>query len=133
MNVLLAASNSWSPGDALLLAIEIFFMVLWIFIFVSIIMDVFRDHEIGGWHKAAWLLFLIVVPFFSALIYLIVRGGGMRDRSIQQAIDMQNAQNAYIKEVAGSSVDDLAKLHDLKEKGVISQEEFDAAKAKALA
>jgi multidrug resistance efflux pump len=57
----------------------------------------------------------------------------MRDRSIQQAIDMQNAQNAYIKEVAGSSVDDLAKLHDLKEKGVISQEEFDAAKAKALA
>jgi hypothetical protein len=134
MNLLLAATdNSWSPGDALLLAIEIFFMVIWIWIFISIIVDVFRDHEIGGWHKAAWLLFLVVVPFISALIYLIVRGGGMRDRSIQQAIDIQKAQNEYIREVAGSPVDDLAKLSELKDKGVLSQEEFDKAKNKALA
>src|SRR4029079_3760142 len=101
MNVLLAASESWSLGDALLLTIEIFLFVIWIWIFISIVVDLFRDHELGGWGKAAWLFFLIIVPFLSALIYLIVRGNGMRDRSIQEAIDIQKAQNKYIREVAG--------------------------------
>jgi hypothetical protein len=132
MNVLLAA-DSWSLGDALLLTIEIFLFVIWIWIFISIITDVFRDHELSGFGKAAWLLFLVFVPFLSALIYLIARGDGMRDRTLQQAVDMQKAQNKYIREVAGSPVDDLAKLNDLKNSGVLTQEEFDKAKAKALA
>jgi hypothetical protein len=113
--------------------LEIFLFVIWIWIFVSIVVDLFRDHEIGGVHKAAWLLFLILIPFLSALIYLIARGDGMRDRTIAEAAAVQKAQNQYIRDVAGSPVDDLAKLHDLKEKGVLSQEEFDKAKAKALA
>jgi hypothetical protein len=133
MNVLLAASDAWSLGDALLLTIEIFLFVIWIWIFISIVVDVFRDHELGGFGKAAWLLFLIVVPFLSALIYLIARGNGMRDRAIKEATDMQKAQNAYIREVAGSPADDLVKLNELKEKGVLTQEEFDKAKAKSLA
>lgn len=133
MNVLLAASDAWSLGDALLLTIEIFLFVIWIWIFISIVVDVFRDHELSGFGKAAWLFFLIIVPFLSALVYLIVRGGGMRDRAIQEAVDIQKAQNAYIREVAGSPVDDLAKLNDLKNSGVLTQEEFDKAKAKALA
>ncbi|MBJ7458625.1 MAG: SHOCT domain-containing protein [Thermoleophilaceae bacterium] len=132
MNALLAASDSWSLGDALLLTIEIFLFVIWIWIFISIIVDVFRDHELGGFGKAAWLLFLVVVPFLSALIYLIARGNGMRDRAIKEAVDIQKAQNEYIRQVAGSPVDDLAKLNDLKNSGVLSQEEFDKAKAKAL-
>lgn len=132
MNALLAA-DSWSLGDALLLTIEIFLFVIWIWIFISIVVDLFRDHELGGWGKAAWLFFLIIVPFLSALIYLIVRGGGMRDRAIKEAIDIQKAQNEYIRQVAGSPVDDLAKLNELKEKGVLSAEEFDRAKSKALA
>jgi hypothetical protein len=133
MNFLLAASDSWSLGDALLLTIEIFLFVIWIWIFISIVVDLFRDHELGGFAKAIWLLFLIVIPFLSALIYLIVRGSGMRDRSIQEQIDMQKAANEYIRQVSSSPVDDLAKLNELKEKGVLSQEEFDKAKAKALA
>ncbi len=133
MNAILAATDSWSLGDALLLTIEIFLFVIWIWIFISIVVDLFRDHELGGWGKAIWLLFLIVIPFLSALIYLIVRGSGMRDRAIKEAADIQKAQNEYIRQVAGSPVDDLAKLNELKEKGVLSQEEFDRAKAKALA
>ncbi|MBJ7354429.1 MAG: SHOCT domain-containing protein [Thermoleophilaceae bacterium] len=133
MNVLLAASDSWSLGDALLLTIEIFLFVIWIWIFISIVVDLFRDHELGGVGKAIWLLFLIIIPFLSALVYLIVRGGGMRDRAIKEAVDIQKAQNEYIRQVAGSPVDDLAKLNDLKNSGVLSQEEFDKAKAKALA
>jgi ABC-type multidrug transport system fused ATPase/permease subunit len=131
MNALLAA-DSWSLGDALLLTIEIFLFVMWIWIFISIVVDLFRDHELGGWGKAAWLFFLIIVPFLSALIYLIARGGGMRDRAIKEAVDIQKAQNEYIRQVSATPADDLSKLHDLKEKGVISQEEFDRAKAKAL-
>lgn len=133
MNVLLAASDSWSLGDALLLTIEIFLFVIWIWIFISIVVDLFRDHELGGFAKAIWLLFLIIIPFLSALVYLIVRGSGMRDRSIQEQIDMQKAANDYIRQVSSSPVDDLSKLQELKEKGVLSQEEFDKAKAKALA
>lgn len=133
MNVLLAASDSWSLGDALLLTIEIFLFVIWIWIFISIVVDLFRDHELGGWGKAAWLFFLVIVPFLSALIYLIARGNGMRDRSIQEQIDMQKAANDYIRQVSGSPVDDLQKLSELKDKGVLSAEEFEKAKAKALA
>ena len=133
MNVLLAASDSWSLGDALLLTIEIFLFVIWIWIFISIVVDLFRDHELGGWGKAAWLFFLVIGPFLSALIYLIARGNGMRDRSIQEQIDMQKAANDYIRQVSGSPVDDLQKLSELKDKGVLSAEEFEKAKAKALA
>jgi Tfp pilus assembly protein PilO len=107
--------------------------VIWVWIFVSIVVDLFRDHELSGWYKAAWLFFLIIIPFFSALIYLIARGNGMRDRAIQEQIDAQKAANEYIRQVSTSPVDDLAKLNELKEKGVLSQEEFDKAKAKTLA
>ncbi|MFT4050516.1 MAG: SHOCT domain-containing protein [Solirubrobacterales bacterium] len=133
MNAILAATDSWSLGDALLLTIEIFLFVIWIWIFISIVVDLFRDHELGGWGKAIWLFFLIIAPFISALVYLIARGSGMRDRAIKEAVDIQKAQNEYIRQVSASPVDDLTKLQELKEKGVLSQEEFEKAKAKALA
>lgn len=133
MNFLLAASDSFSLGDALLLTIEIFLFVIWIWIFISIVVDLFRDHELSGGWKAVWLFFLIVVPFLSALIYLIARGSGMRDRSIQEQVDMQKAANEYIRSVSSSPVDDLTKLSELKAKGILSDEEFEKAKAKSLA
>jgi hypothetical protein len=124
---------SFDLGDALLLTIEIFFFVIWIWIFVTIVVDLFRDHEISGWLKAMWLFFLIVIPFFSAFIYLIARGHGMRDRAIAEQAEMQKQADAYIRDVAGtSSADEIAKLHDLKEKGAITQAEYDAAKAKIV-
>jgi NADH:ubiquinone oxidoreductase subunit 6 (subunit J) len=124
----------YSLGDALLTVLEIFFLVIWVWILITIMVDLFRDHEVSGWWKAVWVFFLIFVPFLTALVYLIVRGHGMRERAIQHQADMQKASESYIKEVAGTSpVDELHKLNDLREKGAISQQEFDSLKAKIVA
>jgi len=121
-------------GEAMLLALEIFFFVIWIWILVTILSDLFRDHELSGWGKAAWVLFLVFVPFITALIYLIARGEGMRDRTIKAQAEAKQHMDAYIREQAHSSpADELHKLSELKDKGAISAEEFDRAKAKLLA
>ncbi len=121
-------------GEALLLAFEIFFFVIWIWILITILTDLFRDHEISGWSKAAWVLFLVFIPFLTALIYLIARGNGMRDRTIKAQAEAKQHMDSYIREQAHvSPADELHKLNDLKEKGALSPEEFDKAKAKLLA
>jgi len=120
-------------GEALLLALEIFFFVIWIWILIVILNDLFRDHELSGWGKAAWVLFLVFIPFLTALIYLIARGEGMRDRTIKAQTDAKQHMDTYIREQAHASpADELHKLNELKEKGAISAEEFDRAKAKLL-
>ena len=120
-------------GEALLLALEIFFFVVWIWILITILSDLFRDHELSGWAKAAWVLFLVFIPFVTALVYLIARGDGMRDRAIRVQADAKQHMDAYIRQQAHSSpADDLHKLNDLREKGALSQEEFDRAKSKLL-
>ena len=120
-------------GEALLLALEIFFFVIWIWILIVILNDIFRDHELSGWAKAAWVLFLVFIPFLTALIYLIARGEGMRDRTIRAQADAKQHMDAYIREQAHASpADELHKLNELKEKGAISAEEFERAKAKLL-
>ncbi len=122
-------------GEALLVAFEVFFFVIWIWILITILSDLFRDHETSGWAKAAWVLFLVFIPFVTALIYLIARGGGMRERAIKAQNEARHHMDAYIREQAGSgsAADELHKLNDLKEKGALSAEEFDKAKAKLLA
>jgi len=120
-------------GEALLLAFEIFFFVIWIWILITILSDLFRDHELSGWAKAAWVLFLVFIPFLTALIYLIARGEGMRERAIKAQAEAKQHMDAYIREQAHSSpADELHKLNELKEKGAISAEEFDRAKAKLI-
>jgi hypothetical protein len=121
-------------GEALLIAFEVFFFVIWIWILITILSDLFRDHETSGWGKAAWVLFLVFIPFLTALIYLIARGSGMRDRAIKAQAEAKQHMDAYIQEQAHSSpADELHKLNDLKEKGAISADEFEKAKAKLLA
>lgn len=121
-------------GEALLIALEIFFFVIWIWILITILSDLFRDHELSGWGKAAWVLFLVFVPFVTALIYLIARGSGMRDRTIKAQADTKKHFDEYVREQAHTSpADELHKLNDLKEKGAITGEEFERAKAKLLA
>jgi hypothetical protein len=123
-----------SFGELLLIAFEIFFFVVWIWILITILSDLFRDHELSGWAKAAWVLFLFVIPFLTALIYLIARGSGMRDRTIKAQADAKKHFDEYVRTQAHvSPADELHKLNDLKEKGALSAEEFDAAKAKLLA
>ena len=123
-----------SFGHFLLIVLEIFFFVIWIWILITILTDLFRDHELSGWSKAAWVLFLVVIPFLTALIYLIVRGSGMRDRTIKAQADAKKHFDEYVREQAHTSpADELHKLNDLKEKGALSDAEFEQAKAKLLA
>jgi Phospholipase_D-nuclease N-terminal/Short C-terminal domain len=123
-----------SFGELLLICLEVFFLVIWIWILFTIITDLFRDHEMSGWGKAAWVFFLVFVPFLAALIYLIARGNGMRDRTIKAQAEAKQHFDSYIREQAHSSpADELHKLNELKEKGALSAEEFEQAKAKLLA
>jgi hypothetical protein len=122
-------------GEALLLALQVFFFVAWIWILITILNDLFRDHELSGRAKAAWVLFLVLIPFLASLIYLIVRGGGMRDRAIKAQADAKKHFDEYLRQQAhaASPADELHKLSELKDKGDLSQEEFQRAKAKLLA
>jgi hypothetical protein len=124
-----------SFGEILLVALEIFFFVIWIWILITILSDLFRDHELSGWAKAAWVLFLVFIPFLTALIYLIARGEGMRDRTIKAQADAKKHFDEYVRDQAhaASPADELHKLAELKDKGALSQEEFDQAKQKLLA
>ena len=121
-------------GELLLVVVEIFLFVVWIWILFTIITDIFRDHEMSGWAKALWILFLVFIPFLTGLVYLIVRGSGMRDRAIKAQTDAKKHFDEYVREQADTSpADELHKLNDLREKGALSQAEFDQAKAKLLA
>ncbi len=112
-----------------------FVFVLWIWLLISVFMDIFRSHDLSGGVKAVWVLFVIILPFLGVLVYLIARGGKMHERAVEQATAQQKAFDSYVKQTAGSgsNVEQLSKLADLKEKGVISDAEFDAQKAKLLA
>jgi len=122
-------------GQALLTVLEIFLFAAWLMLLFSIIGDLFRDHELSGWGKAAWVLFLIFVPFLAALIYLIARGGGMRERALQQQQLAQKQLDTYVRQTAagGSAADELTKLAKLHDDKKISDQEFEQAKAKIVA
>jgi hypothetical protein len=124
----------FSFGEGLLLVFEIFFFVIWIWILITILSDLFRDHELSGWWKAVWVLFLVFIPFLTALIYLIARGNGMRERALKAQAEAKHHMDTYIQQQAHSSpADELHKLNELKQKGALSDEEFEKAKAKLLA
>jgi ABC-type multidrug transport system fused ATPase/permease subunit len=125
-------------GQALLTVLEVFLFAAWLMILFVIIGDLFRDHQTSGWGKAAWVLFLIFVPFLAALIYLIARGDGMRERTLQQQKHQQEQLNAYIRQTAsggaeGSAADQLTKLAKLHDDGKISDAEFEKAKSQIIA
>lgn len=124
-----------SFGELLLLVLEVFLLFAWIWILISVIMDLFRDHELSGIAKAVWVFFLVFLPFLGVLLYLIVRGDGMRERTIKEQTDAKKHFDEYVREQAGasSSADELHKLNELKEKGALSPEEFERAKTKLLA
>lgn len=122
-------------GEGLLWILEFFLLFAWIWILFMVIADLFRDHELSGWWKAVWVFVLIFVPFLGVLVYLIARGNGMRDRTIKEQADAKRHFDSYVREQAESAspADELGKLADLRDKGVLSAEEFESAKAKLLA
>jgi len=110
-----------------------FLMVAWIWAVIGIISDIFRSPDLGGVSKGIWVLFIIVIPWLGVLSYLIIRGHGMQERNLQAVADAGGRQRAYIQSVAGTSTaDELSKLAELKEKGVITESEFEAQKSKLL-
>ncbi|WP_169582176.1 SHOCT domain-containing protein [Microbacterium thalassium] len=123
-----------SLGDIIWWFLWAFVFVAYLFALFAVIGDLFRDHELSGWWKAVWIIFLIFVPFLTLLVYLIARGNGMAKRGAAEARQIQAAQDAYIKSVASaaSPADEIAKAKALLDAGTITQAEYDAIKAKAL-
>jgi Short C-terminal domain/Phospholipase_D-nuclease N-terminal len=118
--------------DVLWTMILFFAWVAWIWIVITVLIDLFRRDDIGGWGKAGWVVFVIVLPFLGVLVYLIAQHEGMRERSVREARSEQAAFDQYVRETAGGSAAEIAKAKELLEAGTISQAEFDAIKAKAL-
>jgi hypothetical protein len=110
-----------------------FFWVIWIWIVITVLIDIFRRDDIGGWAKAAWTVFVIILPWLGVLIYLIVEHDGMRDRNIQQAQAQKQEFDTYVRQATGGSADEIAKAKQLLDAGTITQEEFNTIKARALA
>ncbi len=111
-----------------------FLLIIWFWLLIIVFSDIFRSHDLGGGAKMLLVLFVIILPFLGIFIYLIARGGKMQERAAAQAAQQQKAFDSAVKEAAGSnSTDALAKLADLKAKGVLSDAEFESEKAKLLA
>jgi SNF family Na+-dependent transporter len=111
-----------------------FAFIAYLMIMFNILGDLFRDRQTSGWVKAVWIVCLIIFPFLTALVYLIARGGGMSQRSAEAAHQARRQADDYIRSVATSSpAEEIAKAQSLLQSGSISQAEFDALKAKALA
>ena len=130
----LAAGYNYPLLDFFWTIFEIFLWVIWIWILIWIFIDIFRSHDLSGWAKALWFLFVLFIPLVGVLVYLIVRGGSMHERAVQQAQQQDQEARTYIREAAGtqSSADQLTKLAELRDKGVISGDEFEREKAKIL-
>jgi hypothetical protein len=135
---LAASSDSYPLLSVFWTILEIFAFVVWIWLLIWIFGDIFRSRDLSGWAKAAWVVFVAVIPLFGILAYLIVRGGSMHERAVQNARQQDEAFRSYVREAAGptsaaSPADQLTQLAGLRDRGVISGAEFEQQKAKILA
>lgn len=136
MNVLGSLALDISFGEFLWSLVIIFFMIVFFVILFQVVFDLFRDHELSGWAKAGWLIFIVVLPYLGLLIYLIARGKGMAERSARQQEASRKAMDDYVRATAGGGggpATEIAQAKSLLDSGAITQEEFEAVKRKALA
>jgi len=133
--MLLASSYSYPLLGAFWTILEVFLWVLWIWVLIYVFIDIFRSHDLSGWAKALWFIFVLFIPLIGVLVYLIARGGKMQERAAQDARQQDRKFREYVQEAASGATpaDQLAKLADLRDRGVISAEEFEREKAKVLA
>ena len=131
----LASSYSYPLLGAFWTILEVFLWVLWIWVLIYVFIDIFRSSDLSGWAKALWFVFVLFIPLVGVLVYLIARGSKMQERAVQAAHQQDRDFRAYVQDAAGSQTpaDQLAKLADLRDRGVISAEEFEREKAKVLA
>jgi hypothetical protein len=128
-------AEDFGTGEVFWTMLWFFLFFIWIWILIVVFGDIIRSHDMGGWAKALWALFIIFLPYLGVFVYLIARGGKMHEHAVQAA-QAQDAQfRAYVQNAAGSSgspSEEVARLADLRDRGVISDAEFEQAKAKAL-
>ena len=131
----LASSYSYPLLGAFWTILEIFLWVLWIWILIYIFIDIFRSNDLSGWAKALWFIFVLFIPLIGVLVYLIARGSSMQQRAQREAQQQDQQFRAYVQDAAGSgsTADQLTKLADLRDRGVITPEAFERQKAKLLA
>jgi magnesium-transporting ATPase (P-type) len=122
-------------GSFLIALFEFFLFFAWFMCLFWVLGDIFRSRDLGGGAKTFWILFVIIIPWLGILVYVIARGKGMQERQLDQAKEMQAAQQSYIKSVAGSTsaTDQITSAKALLDSGAITQDEFAALKTKALA
>jgi hypothetical protein len=130
-------ASSYPVLDVFLTMLYFFLFIIWIWLLITVFIDIFRSRDMGGGAKALWVIFVILLPFLGVFMYLIARGGKMHERAAAQAAQQQKAFDSYVRQAAGTegadSASQLARLADLKAQGVITDAEFEAQKAKVLA
>jgi type VI protein secretion system component VasK len=126
---------TFGTGQVLWSMLWFFLFFIWIWLLVMIFADIFRSRDLSGWSKALWTIFVIVLPFLGILVYLIARGHKMQEHAVSDAKAQDQAMREYVQSVtsSGSAADEISRLADLRSQGVISEAEFQQAKAKALA
>ena len=125
----------FSLADLFWAMLWFFLFVIWIWLLITVFTDLFRDHELSGWAKAAWVIFIIILPILGILVYLIARGDKMTERNLQRQADQEAEFKQYVQDAAeegGGTAAELEKLSDLHNKGVLNDDEYASAKAKAL-
>ena len=132
--MVLASSYSYPLLGAFWTIFEIFLWIIWFWILITIFIDIFRSHDLNGWEKALWFLFVLFIPLIGVLVYLIARGGKMHERAMRDQQQQEREFRTYVQETASSATpaDQLAKLADLRDRGAITPEEFEREKAKVL-
>ena len=128
--MLLADYTFW---DALWTLLVFFLWIAWFILLFHIVIDIFRRDDASGWKKAAWLVFILFVPFLGVFVYLILNSDDMARRSMREATEVRQETDAYIRSVAGGAASEIERAKGLLDSGAITQAEFDAIKAKALA
>jgi len=121
--------------DVFFATMWLFLWILWIFLLVRIIMDIFRSHDLGGWGKAGWLAFVIILPFLGVLVYVLARGRQMSDRDVADAQARDQAFRSYVRDAAGTgngAADEIGKLAALRDRGVITEDDFQQGKTRVL-
>ena len=127
------AATDWGVGEVVLTFLWFTMFFIWIWLAISVFIDIFRSHDMGGLHKAVWVLAIFIVPFLGVLAYLIVRGGKMASHNIEAAKAQDAAMQDYIRSAAGTTpADELHRLADLKDRGVIDDAEFQKLKSKVV-
>jgi putative oligomerization/nucleic acid binding protein/phospholipase D-like protein len=131
----LASSYSYPLLGAFWTILEIFLWVLWIWVLIYVFIDIFRSRDLSGGAKALWFIFVLFIPLIGVLVYLIARGDKMHERAVQQAQAQDQDFRRYVQDAAGSgnTADQLTKLAELRDRGVITADEFERQKAKVLA